>query len=476
MSNTAKESLDDVIQRSSVEELLGYAHPVEWEVTIKGRITRDTVEELSKIKREPDWMRRLRLRALEFFEKLPIPNWLVLKDEIDLESFAHYVKPTIERAKSWDDIPKEIRKYYEAMGLPEMEARVLGGLLGQLDSEVIYLNVKKQLEQKGVIVTTMDDAVQRYPDLVKEYFTRIYPPGEHKFSALHVALWSGGTFIYVPPGVKLEAPIESFFLIGNAGEGQFEHSLIIAGEGSSVHWIEGCAAPIYKGFSFHDGMVEGYAHKNARLKITTVQNWSRGVINFNNKRAIAEDNAIMEWIEGSIGSRASFVYPSTILRGAGAKTSIIGVTLANGPYWKENGAKAFHNAPYTSSRIVNKSIALNGGTVVYRGLVHVREGAKYAKSTVSCDSLVLDDKSKAHTIPHDQVFEETAVVTHEAYTGRISEDKLFYLRSRGFSENDAKSLVVLGFLQDILVHLPTEYVMTLNRVIELEFGKLSKVG
>ncbi len=477
MNNETAESLKSVIEKGSVEELLGpELEKVPWEAVVRGRITRDTVEELSKIKGEPDWMRRLRLRALEMFEKLPEPKWLPIKEEIDLESLVTYAKPSIERAKSWDEVPKEIRRYYEALGLPELEAKVLAGLLGQFDSEVVYLHVKKYLEEKGAIVTTMDEAVKRYPDLVKQYFTRVFPPGEHKFAALHVALWSGGTFVYVPPGVRLDMPIESFFLIGTSGEGQFEHSLIVADEGASVEWLEGCAAPVYKGFSFHDGMVEGFAAKNAHLRINTIQNWSRNIINFNNKRAVAMENATVEWVEGSLGSKVSYTYPSTVLKGEGARTSIIGVTIANGPFWKENGAKAYHDAPRTSSKIVNKSVSINGGTVVYRGLVYVREGARYAKSSVSCDSLILDDKSKAYTIPHDQVFEETATVTHEAYTGRLSEDKLFYLRSRGFDEGTARSLVVLGFIQDIVVRLPTEYAMTLNRVIELEFGKLSKVG
>ena len=473
----SRELLDVLGSAKTPEEALTQAGSVKWAVEIRGRVTPDVVEEISKIKGEPDWMRQLRLRSLELFYKLPMPNWLPswVLERIDLEQYSTYVKPDVNRASSWDEIPPEIRRYYEALNIPEIEARALLGLGAQLDSEVIYMGIKKQLEAKGVVVMPMEEAVNKYPDLVKRYFMRIFPP-EHKFAALHGALWSGGVFVYVPPGVRIEAPIEAFFLISNAGEGQFEHTLVIADRGSYIHFIEGCSAPRFSRYSFHDGMVELYAHEGAHIKFTTVQNWSRNVINFNNKRAVAERNARVEWVEASIGSAASFVYPSTMLKGEGASTEIIGVTVANGPHWKENGAKVFHDAPNTQSKIVNKSISANGGTVVYRGLVYVREGAKYAKSHVACDSLILDEKSKAYTIPHDQVYEPTAVVGHEAYTGRISEDKVTYLRMRGLNEDEAKSLIVLGFISDVTEGLPFEYSMVLNRVIALEFSKYGKVA
>jgi len=459
----------------SVEDLLGHARPAPTRITFRGRLTRDVIEEISRVKGEPDWMRRLRLRMLELFEKLPTPKWVHAVAEIDLEALAHYVMPDVERARSWDEIPKEIREYYEKLGLPEIEAKALLGLGAQLDSEVIYFNLKKKLEEKGVIMMPMEEAVKRYPDLVKQYFMRVFPP-EHKFAALHGALWSGGVFVYVPPGVRIEQPLEAFFFISQSMEAQFEHTIVVADRGASIHFIEGCAAPKLPRFSFHDGMVELYAHEGAEIKFTTVQNWSRDVINFNNKRAIAERNARIVWVEGSVGSRVTYTYPSTVLMGEGASTEIYNISVANGPYWKDNGAKAYHLAPNTSSRIVSKSISANGGTTVYRGLVYVAKGARNAKSHVTCDSLVLDDKSKTITIPHDQVFEDSAVVTHEATAGRISEEKLAYLRARGLSEDEAKAMIVVGFVSDITRELPFEYAVVVRKVLELEFAKFGKVA
>ncbi|GGP21424.1 Fe-S cluster assembly protein SufB [Thermocladium modestius] len=470
-----KITITDILGEKTMEDALTHTKPVEWAATVRGKLTKDVVEEISKLKGEPEWMRQLRVRNLELFNKLPMPNWVAAVNEIDLEELINYAKPSTHQANDWDQLPSDIKSYYESIGLPELEAKALSGLGAQLDSEIIYLNVKKQLNEKGVILMSMEEAVQKYPDMVRQYFMKIFPP-EHKFAALHGALWSGGVFVYVPPGVKIEAPLEAFFLISNALEGQFEHTLLVADKNSYIHFIEGCSAPRFSKTSFHDGMVELYAHEGAHIKFTTVQNWSKNVINFNNKRAIGEARSFIEWVEASIGSRASYVYPSTVLKGEGASTSIVGITMANGNHWKENGAKVYHDAPNTSSKIVNKSISANGGSVVYRGLVFVRKGAKGAKSHVVCDSLVLDSSSKAYTIPHDQVFEEEATVTHEATTGRISEDKLYYLRSRGFTEDEAKSLVVLGFIQDVTEGLPFEYAMTLNKVISMEFSKYGKLA
>lgn len=462
-------------EAESVSQLLGVARPVSHEVVLKGKITRDVVEEISRVKGEPDWMRRLRLRMLELFEKLPTPKWVRGVGEIDLEALAHYAKPQTVGVRSWDEVPKEIRQYYEKLGLPEMEVKALLGLATQFDSEIVYFNFKKKLEEKGVIMLPMEEAVRRYPDLVKQYFMRVFPP-EHKFAALHGALWSGGTFIYVPPNVRIEQPLETFFLIGTSQESQMEHSIVVADRGASVHWIEACSAPRLLKYSFHNGMVEGYAHEGANLKITTVQNWSRDIVNFNNKRAVAEARAHVQWVEGSIGSKTTYTFPSTILKGEGSSTEIYGITAAKGGLWKENGAKVWHLAPNTKSRVVNKSISAKGGVSVYRGMVYVAKGAKYAKSHVQCDALVLDGDSANITIPHDQVFEETAVVTHEATASRISEEKLMYLRSRGFTEDEAKALVVLGFVSDIVKDLPFEYAVVLRRVLELEFSKLGAVG
>jgi len=467
---------EDLLRGLDAADLLGLAsRPYKVEVELKGKITRDLVEEISRLKKEPDWMRRLRLRSLEWFEKLPTPKWAGI-EEIDLEALAHYVKPGTQQVSSWDELPKEIRVYYEKLGLPEAEAKFLVGLYAVMDSETVYGKVKEKLREKGVIVMSMDEAVRRDLPIVREYFMRVFPPSDHKFAALHGALWSGGIFVYVPKGVKIPEPLEGFFLIGKPYEGQFEHTLIVADEGSYINFIEGCSAPRFAGYSFHDGMVELYAHRNATIKFTTVQNWSKNIINYNNKRAIAESGARVDWFEGSIGSKITVTYPSTILRGEGARSTSMVVSLTKGPVLKDTGSKMIHVAPRTRSRIVNKTISADGGVNIYRGLVRIARGARWAQADVECDSLIFDERSKAHTYPHNQVEEPTAEVTHEATTGRLSEPQLFYMTSRGLDEDEAKSLIVLGFLQEVLVELPFEYVNVLNRVIQLEFKELGAVG
>ncbi|MEB3825061.1 MAG: Fe-S cluster assembly protein SufB, partial [Desulfurococcales archaeon] len=394
------------------EDVLGYAKPFKSRLIIKGRLTRSTIEEISRAKKEPDWMRRLRLRALELFEKLPTPNWVIGVDEIDLEELAYYVKPDLgSPVSSFDELPPDIREYYEKLGIPEMEAKLLAGLNLQFESETVYHKAKEMLEKKGVIMMPMDEAVKKYPDLVKEYFSKVFPAADHKFSALHYALWSGGAFVYVPKGARIVEPIEAFFLIGQSLEGQFEHTLVVADEDSYIHFIEGCSAPMLKRYSFHDGAVELYAHRNSTIKFTTIQNWSKNVINFNNKRGITEEGAHIEWIEGSLGSKITYTYPSTILKGANSSSSSIVIQLAKGNYIKDSGSKMYHLAPNTRSRIVNKSISVDGGVNIYRGLVKIARGALNARSHVECQSLILDDHSLAYTYPHNQVDEPTAVVT-----------------------------------------------------------------
>ena len=441
-------------------------------------LSRDVVEEISKLKKEPEWMTRLRLKALELFEKIPSPNWLpdVLAD-LDVSKLNIYVKPDADKVNAWDEVPPEIRKYYEALGIPDSERKFLGGLVAVFESEPIYSNVKKELQAKGVVMMPPEEALHKYEEVMKEYFAKIFPASDHKFAALHVALWSGGVFVYVPKNVKVTYPVEGFFVIGSEMEGQFEHTLLIADEGSYIHFIEGCSAPQFKKFSFHDGMVELYAKKNAYIKFTTVQNWSKNVINFNNKRAWADENATVEWVEGSLGSKYSFVYPSTILRGRGATSTSLVVTMASGKdEWKDSGSKMIHAAPETRSKVINKNIGFNGGVNVYRGLIKVNKGAKGAKAFVKCDSLMLDDLTKAYTYPHNQVMEEDAEVAHEAHTFRMNEDQLFYLMSRGIDEKEATSLLVLGFIDDIMRELPFEYATVLNKVIKLELEKLGAVA
>ncbi|MCO6040705.1 Fe-S cluster assembly protein SufB [Thermococcus alcaliphilus] len=469
--------LEEILKAGSLEEILGTAVPYPKEIELKGKISRDTVEELSRIKKEPEWMLRHRLRALELFERLPMPKWVVGIEELDLDNLILYTKPELQKeVRDWDDLPENIRKTFEKLNIPEIEKKFLSGLTAVFDSESVYSQLKDEFEKKGIIMVPMEEAVKKYPDLVKKYFGRVFPPGEHKFSALHHALWSGGAFVYIPKGVRVPFPIEAFFVIGSALEGQFEHTLLIADEGSYVHFIEGCSAPMYKGFSFHDGMVEIYAHKGATVKFTTIQNWSRNVINFNNKRAIIEENAYVEWIEGSIGSRITYTYPSSVLKGDNARTAQYVVSLSNGPFLKDTGAKSFHVGKNTSSKIISKSISANGGINIYRGLVRIAKGAKNSTATVSCDSLILDEESRAYTYPHNQNDEPSASIIHEATTGKLSEDKLFYLNARGIKEEEAKSLIVLGFISEILEGLPFEYVEVLKKVIELEFSEVGGVG
>ncbi len=459
-----------------IEDILGPAVPYAKEFEIKGELSKDLIIEISKAKKEPEWMLRLRLKALEVYNKLPNPNWLLGVENLDVNELTHYIRPEAQLTRDWSQIPEEIRKYYEKLNLPEIEQRVLSGLSLQFESETIYFNYRKKLEEKGVIILPMEEAVQKYPDLIKKYFARVFPYAEHKYSALHVALWSGGVFMYVPKGVKIREPIEAFFMIGTAMEGQFEHTLLVADEDSYVHFIEGCAAPMYKGYSFHDGMVELYAHKGAHIKFTTIQNWSNNVINFNNKRGIAEENAKIDWMEGSIGSKVTYVYPSTILKGDNSKTTIYTITIARGEKLKDTGSKVIILGKNTAAKIVNKSISADGGINIYRGTIRVSKGATNAKVSSSCESLILDRKSKAYTYPHNQVEDPTATINHEASTGRINENQLFYLESRGLEEGEAKSLIVLGFLEDVVTDLPFEYANVLNKVIQLEFEKLGGVG
>ena len=476
MAGVSVKPLEDLIKAGSIEEILGTVREYPKEIELRGRIERSLVEEISREKKEPDWMRRLRLRALEAFEKLPMPRWLVGIEEIDLEEIAYYVRPKAELAERWEDLPDWIRQAYQRLGLPEAEAKFLSGFTAVYDSEAVLARAKEELRKKGAILLPMEEAVRRYPDLVKRYFGRVFPYTDHKFAALHYALWSGGAFLYVPPGAKIVQPIEAFFFIGSELEGQFEHTLVVTGEGASVHFIEGCAAPVMRRYSFHDGMVELYAHRNSRLYFSTIQNWSKNIINLNNKRAIAEEGAYVEWLEGSIGSKVTYTYPATILRGRGASTKNISVTLAHGPTLKDVGGKAIHAAPETKSMIVSKSISAAGGLAVYRGLVRVNKGARGSVSHVQCDSLVLDERSKAYTLPRNEVDEPTAEVSHEASVGRLSEDQLYYLATRGLGEGEAKALIVLGFIQDVLRNLPLEVASVLAKVVELEFSELGAVG
>ena len=455
---------------------LGEAHKVRYEIKLKGEISEDLVKEISEVKKEPEWMLRLRLKALEWFRKLPSPKWVAGVEYLDLSEIAVYARAGSNVSNDWSQVPKDVRKYYERLKIPEQEAKVLAGVNAVFDSESIYTNIKKGLAEKGVIMLPTDEAVKKYPDVVKKYFGRVFPFTDHKFAALHTALWSGGAFLYIPPGVRITQPLEAFFLIGSSLQGQFEHTIIIADEGSYINFIEACAAPVYRGYSFHDGMVEIYAHRGATVKFTTIQNWSRNIINFGNKRAVVEEGARVDWLLGSLGSKVSYAYPTSVLKGSHSSSQAVLVTIANGPYRKDGGAKMIHAAPNTKSRIINRSVSANGGVSVYRGLIKILRGARNSFAHAECDALILDDKSRSFTYPHNQVDEPSANVTHEATAGRLSEDQLFYLTSRGLSEDESKSLAVLGFLDDVLIKLPFEYATVLRSVIEVEFKRVGGIG
>ncbi len=432
-------------------------------------LSKKVVEAISSIKNEPEWMREKRLKSLEIFFQKPMPSFGPDLSSLNFDEITYYVKPVQEKRRRWEDLPENIRETYEKLGIPEAEKKYLAGVVAQYQSEVVYASLKEQLEKMGVIFVDMDTAVKDYPELVKEYFmTKCIPPTDNKFSALHGAVWSGGSFVYVPPGVHVPFPLQSYFRISAALVGQFEHTLIIADKGSFVHYVEGCTAPVYSEHSLHSAAVEIFVKEGARVRYTTIQNWSKNVYNLNTKRAIVEKDGVMEWVGGSMGSGVTMLYPASVLVGEGARAEHLNLTFAGKGQIKDTGSKVIHIAPNTSSVIVSKSISKDGGKSVYRGLVKIVKGAKNSRVSVSCQSLILDDSSKADTIPIMEIHEETATVTHEATAGKISEEKLFYLMSRGLSEEDAMALVVRGFIEPISKELPMEYAVELNRLVKLE--------
>lgn len=439
-------------------------------------LTRSTVEEISEIKREPEWMRRLRLKALEIFQSKPVPTWGPDLSGIDWENTSYYNRPDERRVNDWDEVPDQIKQTFQKLGIPEIEQKYLAGSVAQYDSEGVYHNLKKVWEDKGVVFMDLDSAVQKYPDLVKEYYCKAVPVTDNKFAALNGAVWSGGSFLYVPRGVQIDMPLQTYFRMNGEATGQFEHTIVIADEGSKVHYIEGCTAPRYDKDSLHSAIVEIYVKKNAKARYTSVQNWSKSVYNMPTKRAWVDEHAQMEWVGGSLGSKVTMLYPSSYLRGAYATASNLNIALAGAGTYKDTGAKALHFAPYTSSRIVAKSISIEDGKAVYRGLLRVNKGAVNSKSKVQCDALLINDESSSFTYPHDEIYEPTATFSHEASVGKIGTEELTYLRSRGLSEDEASSMIVLGFLDDVMREIPMEFAVEMNRLIKLEMSKYGAVG
>ncbi len=431
-------------------------------------VNKKLVEEISFKKNEPDWMRRLRLRALNIFLSKPMPAFGPKLEELDFNKINYYLKPPVIHKNSWREIPAEIRNIYDKLKIPEAEKEYLAGNLAQYESEAVYEKLKKTWEDKKVIFLDMDSAVQKYPEMVKEYFMKLVPPEDNKFAALNGAFWSGGAFIYVPKNVCLCLPLQSYFRMQSREMGQFEHTIIIADEGSFVHYIEGCTAPQYSENSLHAGVVEIYVKKGARVRYTTIQNWSKNVFNLNTKRARVESEGRMEWVSGSLGSKITMLYPSSFLVGKGASCQHLSISWAGKGQIKDTGGKVMHLARNTSSTILSKSIAIGGGQTTFRGLINIGRGATGAKSHMRCDSLILDKESRAESHPVLDVKEKDVSVTHEATVGRISEEQLFYLESRGLSEKEATNLIVSGFIEPIVSEIPFEYAVELNRLIEME--------
>lgn len=435
----------------------------------KRGLSEDVVRDISEKKNEPEWMLNMRLKALKFFDRKPMPTWGADLSEIDFDNIKYFVRSTERQAESWEDLPEDIRNTYEKLGIPEAEReRLVAGVAAQYESEVVYHQIREDLEEQGVIFVDTDTALREHEEIFREYFGTVIPTGDNKFAALNTAVWSGGSFIYVPPGVHVDIPLQAYFRINTENMGQFERTLIIADEGSYVHYIEGCTAPIYKSDSLHSAVVEIVVKKNARVRYTTIQNWSNNVYNLVTKRTLCEEGATMEWVDGNIGSKVTQKYPAVYMVGEHAKGETLSIAFAGEGQHQDTGSKMVHIAPHTSSSIVSKSIARNGGRSAYRGLVQVREGAHHSKSSVVCDALLVDTISRSDTYPYVDVREDDVTMGHEATVSRVSEEQLFYLMQRGLAEEEAMAMIVRGFIEPIARELPMEYALELNRLIELQ--------
>jgi Fe-S cluster assembly protein SufB len=432
-------------------------------------LNEDVVRGISGKKGEPEWMLKLRLKGLRLFEKKPLPSWGSDLSSIDFDNIKYFVRSTEKQATSWDELPADIKNTYDRLGIPEAEKqRLIAGVAAQYESEVVYHKIREDLEERGVIFLATDTALREHEDLFREYFATVIPVGDNKFAALNTSVWSGGSFIYVPPGVHVDIPLQAYFRINTENMGQFERTLIIADEGSYVHYVEGCTAPIYSSDSLHSAVVEIVVKKDARVRYTTIQNWSNNVYNLVTKRAAAHEGATMEWIDGNIGSKVTMKYPAVWLLGEHARGETLSVAFAGEGQHQDAGAKMVHAAPHTSSTIISKSVARGGGRTSYRGLVQLQEGAHHSRSTVKCDALLVDTVSRSDTYPYVDVREDDVAMGHEATVSKVSETQLFYLMSRGLGEDEAMAMIVRGFVEPIARELPMEYALELNRLIELQ--------
>jgi Fe-S cluster assembly protein SufB len=450
-------------------ERYGFHMPETSLIKIPKGLSRAVVEQISEYKKEPEWMRKIRLKGLEYFYRKPLPNnWGPDLTTIDFENIHYYIKPSDKVTNDWNAVPAEIRETYDKLGIPEAEKKFLAGVGAQYESEVVYHSLQEQWSKLGVIFLDTDSALREFPDLFKEYFGTLIPPGDNKLAALNTAVWSGGSFIYVPKGVHVTIPLQAYFRINAENAGQFERTLIIADEGSNIHYVEGCTAPVYSSDSLHSAVVEIFVKKDARVRYTTIQNWSKNVYNLVTKRSRADENATMEWVDCNLGSKITMKYPSVYLMGRRARADILSVAYAGPGMHTEAGAKAIHNASETTSVIVSKSISRGGGRTSYRGLIEVAKGAENCKSNVSCDALLLDDHSRSDTYPYMNIMDDRVELGHEATVSKIGDEQIFYLMSRGISESEARTLIVRGFIEPVVKELPMEYALEMNRLIQLQ--------
>ena len=446
----------------------GFHDDVQPVVTTGRGLTEEVVREISRVKEEPEWMLDFRLKSLEAYHKMPMQQWGPTLEDLDFDSIKYYQKASDKPARDWDDVPDKIKETFERIGIPEAERAYLAGASAQYESEVVYHNMKEEFQKLGIIFTDTDSALKEYPEIFKQYFSKLVPPTDNKLAALNSADWSGGTFIYVPKGVRVDVPLQTYFRINAEGTGQFERTLIVVDEGASVHYVEGCTAPTYSSNSLHAAIVEIFTLKAAYCRYTTLQNWPDNVYNLVTKRARAEKGATVEWIDGNLGAKTTMKYPSVYLEGEGARGTMLSVAFANGKQIQDTGAKMIHNAPNTSSSIISKSIAKSGGEVNYRGQVTFNKNSAGSISHIECDTIIMDNESKSDTIPYNEIHNSQVALEHEAKVSKISEEQLYYLMSRGLTEIQATEMIVMGFVEPFTKELPMEYAVELNRLIQYE--------
>jgi|LSQX01.3.fsa_nt_gb Fe-S cluster assembly protein SufB len=472
LSKTVNRKMNNEKQKTIIDDLDRGIYDIKDEFDYgfktESGLTPEIVREISSKKNEPTWMTKFRLKSLQIYNNLEVPPWGPDISELDIDNIITYVKPKTDMKTSWDDVPSEIKNTFTRLGIPQAEHASLAGVGAQYDSEVVYHKLKENLLKQGVIYTDMESALRDYEEVVKKYFMTCVPPSDHKFAALHGAVWSGGSFVHIPEGVHVDIPLQSYFRSNAPGAGQFEHTLIIVEKNASLHFIEGCSAPKYSVNNLHAGCVELFVKENARLRYSTIENWSKNMFNLNTKRCIVEKDGLIEWVSGSFGSKVSMLYPMSVLKGEGARSEFTGVTFAGHGQHLDTGTKVIHAAPYTTSVVNTKSISKDGGSAVYRGSLKVLKSAHHSKATISCESLMMDNISTSDTIPAIALLNDEVDIGHEAKIGRISDDAIFYLMSRGVSEEEARAMIVRGFVEPIAKELPLEYAIEMNNLIKLE--------